>query len=86
MRQRFEMMRDALNRTGKAITYAIDDWGVTNTWNYGQEVRECAFDVMRMSWMYCYACTSRRFAVICVSLDHCALMCALPGVPPHSVC
>ena len=32
------MMRDALNRTGKPITYAIDDWGVTNTWNYGQEV------------------------------------------------
>ena len=38
VRQRFEIMRDALNATGKPFIYAIDDWGVTNTWNYGAEV------------------------------------------------
>ena len=38
MRARFEIMRDALNKTGKPIIYAIDDWGVTNTWNYGAQV------------------------------------------------
>ena len=36
---RFEVMRDALNETGRPFVYAIDDWGVTNTWNYGAVVR-----------------------------------------------
>ncbi|EIE26102.1 glycoside hydrolase [Coccomyxa subellipsoidea C-169] len=38
VRGRFAVMRDALNATGHPITYAIDDWGVTNTWTYGTTV------------------------------------------------
>lgn len=39
MKQQFEVMRDALNKTGRPIVYAIDDWGVTNPWDYGISVR-----------------------------------------------
>lgn len=31
-------MRDALNKTGRNIVYAIDDWGVSNPWEYGISV------------------------------------------------
>lgn len=39
VQQQFEVMRDALNKTGRPIAYAIDDWGVTNPWDYGMSVR-----------------------------------------------
>ena len=39
-------MRDALNKTGRPIVYAIDDWGVTNPWQYGMEVSPHSFCVM----------------------------------------
>ena len=39
VQQTFEVMRDALNKTGRPIVYAIDDWGVTNPWEYGISVR-----------------------------------------------
>ena len=51
-------MRDALNRTGKVITYAIDDWGVTNTWNYGQEVCPVAQPVL-LSRVSCNTSSAR---------------------------
>ena len=35
VQKQFEVMRDALNKTGRPIVYAIDDWGVTNPWSYG---------------------------------------------------
>lgn len=38
IRQRFELMRDALNATGRQIVYAIDDWGTTNPYTYGEQV------------------------------------------------
>ncbi len=38
VRQQFELMRDALNKTGRNIVYAIDDWGVSNPWEYGISV------------------------------------------------
>lgn len=38
IKERFGVMRDALNATGRPIIFAIDDWGVTNTWKYGTEV------------------------------------------------
>ena len=36
-------MRDALNATGHPIVYSIDDWGVTNTWQYGTYVRPATY-------------------------------------------
>ena len=38
VQEQFEVMRDALNRTGRNIVYAIDDWGVSNPWDYGISV------------------------------------------------
>ncbi|CAK0737181.1 hypothetical protein CVIRNUC_000868 [Coccomyxa viridis] len=38
VQQQFAVMRDALNKTGRRIVYAIDDWGVTNPWQYGMGV------------------------------------------------
>lgn len=40
VRGRFAVMRDALNATGHPIVFSIDDWGVTNTWQYGTYVRQ----------------------------------------------
>ena len=39
-------MRDALNKTGRPIVYAIDDWGVTNPWQYGMEVSQLLSDLI----------------------------------------
>ena len=36
---RYDAMRAALNKTGRAITYSMCEWGVSNPWLYGQKVR-----------------------------------------------
>ena len=38
VQEQFVTMRDALNKTGRNIVYAIDDWGVSNPWEYGISV------------------------------------------------
>ena len=53
MQEQFEVMRDALNKTGRNIVYAIDDWGVSNPWEYG-------ISVSAFHWLPRMTCQSLR--------------------------
>ena len=39
VRERYNAMQIALNRTGKAIAFSMCEWGVSNPWLYGSEVK-----------------------------------------------
>ena len=42
VRERYDAMQIALNRTGKAIAFSMCEWGVSNPWLYGSEVQKTA--------------------------------------------
>lgn len=53
-RVRYEAMRDALNATGRPITFSMCEWGSSSAWTYGGQVlpsvilEQCTFTAAKM--------------------------------------
>ncbi len=81
VQQQFAVMRDALNKTGRPIVYAIDDWGVTNPWQYGMGVRHLLPDLTTSAeWLLALQTFTPLSDIDKLQLKHTWVLVRLPAV------